>query len=399
MRILHVIPSLTTSSGGPARNTVALCLNLQKLGHHATIATTDALTPARAVKARAGATLTDFPPGAKKLDVRIFPLRRPYSFAFSPELRRFLRRDLQSYDVIHIHSVNLYPQYASWMESQRLGVPIILSPRGALDPWIRSRRRVRKKINDALWQRRMLDGVDAIHFTTEDEKDLLEESSLRAPKVVIPNAFSVTEFSSRGQGDIFRRRWLEGYSGPLVLNHGRLSEKKGLDILLDAIAVLHENQEVRLALVGADDEGIGSQLQAQALALGIENIVTIVPVLTGTDLQSSIEAADVWVLPSHTENFGMAVVEAMAAGKSIVTSPHVNIAAEAAMADALVMVPNTPEEVANAIHSLLGDSQRRQKLGRRAAEYVWRYDWSNVAQEFVMLYENVIDRHHNLNRN
>ena len=234
----------------------------------------------------------------------------------------------------------------------------MLSPRGALDPWIRGRRRYIKQANDFLWQRRMLDDADAIHLTTEEEQQLIAPLHIRAPQVVIPNGIEVDRFRGPSDGQRFRERWLGGYKGPLIMNHGRLSAKKGLDVLFQALEIVRTEVDAHLVFVGADDEGIGNQLRRHIRATNLARHVTIVPPLSGSDLVDAIHSADVWALPSYTENFGMAVVEAMAAGRAVVTSPHVNIAPEASVAGALLMVENSPEAVASALSELLQDSQR-----------------------------------------
>jgi glycosyltransferase involved in cell wall biosynthesis len=391
LKILHVIPSLALQLGGSSVVVAELADALMGLGMQVKVVTTDALTPASSTIARGGAAPADMPDGAERLDLELHSLRHPYRLTFSPSLWRALMDQARQYELLHIHSLNLFPQFAAWRAAARHQLPYVVSPHGALDPWFRARGSVRKGLINVLWQRRMLDGAAALHLTSKDERRLIEPLRIRAPHVVIPNGFDVARFAHPTDSMAFRRRWLAGYAGPLVVNHGRLSEKKGLDILVEAIARLDGGP--RLAVIGADDEGVGKLLRQQALQLGIGERVTLVPKLSGTDLHGAIAAADVWALPSHTENFGMAVVEAMAAGRPVVTSPHVNIAPDAAAASALVMVPNAAEELAIAIGGLLADAGHRERLGRTARAYVWRFDWSNVGAEYVTLYQSIIDQH------
>lgn len=390
MKILHVIPSLASGTGGPAVNSIALCHQMNLLGHQTRILTTDALTPAQASTPRAGATIVDFPRLAREVSIGIFPLKQPYRWAFSPALYHALGQELPDSDIVHIHSINLFPQFAAWKIAELHNKPYLVSPRGGLDPWIRGKRTVLKRANDLIWQRKMLSNAGALHLTSEDERRLIAPLGFTSPQVVVPNGFDVAAFRHPGNPRAFRMKWLEGFAGPLVFNHGRLSPKKGLDILVDAVARIQRHSVVRLAIAGADDEGVGSALHNQAARLGTEDSVTLIPSLSGIDLLDAIAAADVWVLPSHTENFGMSVVEAMAAGKVVVTSPQVNIAPDAAAADALVMVPNTPSDVAAAISSLLVRPSHSSAIGRRAADYVWRYDWSLVGHQYIDLYETII---------
>lgn len=381
---------MALATGGPAVNTVALALLAQAAGHCVSIMTTDFSTPAQAREPQGGATVADFPLGAADLEISIYPIRRPYRLAFSPELGKALMDNVDHFDVIHIHSVNLYPQYAAWRAATKHKVPYVVSPRGALDPWIRGRGKLRRQINDFLWQRKMLNEAAALHLTTEDERWLIAPMNVRAPHIVIPNGVNVGAFARGAEPSKFRQQWLNGFDGPLILNHGRLTEKKGLDILVVALGLMQHRVSAQLALIGSDDEGVGKRLLELAVKLGVERRISIVPSLSGDDLLNAIAAADVWALPSHTENFGLAVVEAMTAGRPVVTSTHVNIAPDAASAQALMMVPNTPESVAEAITLLLADPDKRMMLSTNATKYVWKYDWSVVGQQYVDLYSSLL---------
>jgi len=176
----------------------------------------------------------------------------------------------------------------------------------------------------------------------------------------------------------------------LILNHGRLSKKKGLDVLIAAMFQVLSSHDARLAFVGSDDEGHGEELRTLATSLGILDHIKFIPQLSGRDLGDAILSATIWCLPSHGENFGMAVVEALSAGRPVVTSPHVNIAPDAATANALLIAQNTPEATAEAILRLLGDPQRRLELGKEGKEYAKRYEWSTIAPRFRKLYEGII---------
>ena len=119
MRILHVIPSLSLATGGPAVNTVALCREMNRLGHSSLVATTELVTPAQAVRIQDGAIVADFPPGSEDLEIHVFPVRFPRRLAYAPELFSFLRQTVSAVDVVHIHSVNLFTQYAAWRSSDK----------------------------------------------------------------------------------------------------------------------------------------------------------------------------------------------------------------------------------------------------------------------------------------
>jgi glycosyltransferase involved in cell wall biosynthesis len=330
------------------------------------------------------------PAGARALDVQIFPIKHPYRICYSPGLAKALDTRAAEFDVIHIHSLNLHTQYAAWRAARAARRPYVISPHGALDPYIRRRGRLRKTLINVAWQNRMIREANAIHFTSDDERDLASDVDTPAPKFVIPNGLHLDRFRDLPDRNRFRKTVLSDFAGPVVLNHGRITDKKGLDILVSALAIVERYVgSVRLVLVGPDDEGVGDRLREQIADLGLRECVTFVGPLADEDLVEALATADVWCLPSHSENFGYAVVEAMAAGLPVVTSPHVNIAPGAAALGALIMVQNEPERVASSLIDLLTHPEKRSELSQRGREFAGRYDWSRIRWEFLDMYSKI----------
>jgi glycosyltransferase involved in cell wall biosynthesis len=171
---------------------------------------------------------------------------------------------------------------------------------------------------------------------------------------------------------------------------GRLSHKKGLDVLVRAFAgVRRDVPDAMLAIVGPDDEQLEWPLRALAASEFVENRVVFTGMLTGDDKLAALAAADVWALPSRGENFGNAVVEAMAASRACVISPEVNIAPEIAAAGAASIIERTPEAFAAEIAALLRDDACRHALGASARDFARRYDWTNVAPRMAEMYEQI----------
>jgi glycosyltransferase involved in cell wall biosynthesis len=394
MRIIHVIPSMATRTGGPAFSTASCALACQRLGHDVTILTTTQGAPAQRADANAILERCDLPPAAADLNVQAFPVRRLHRWSYSPALAERLSQIAKSADIVHIHSLNLYPQFAAFRAALKAYVPYVVSPRGALDPYLRSSGKWRKAIMNLWWQRRMLDDAAALHLTSADEARAVADLKLLALHVVVPNILDLETFRTQGEPSNFRRKYLDGFTGPLVLNHGRLSRKKGLDHLVASMAIVRESiQDARLALIGPDDEDIGANLRNLAMELGIAGAVTFVGPLQGQSLAEAVVDCDVWALPSYAENFGMAVGEAMAAGKPVVTSPYVNIAPEAAAFGALIMVENDPDLIANEIINLLDSPDRHIQLGQRGREYMERYDWRLLGPQYIAMYNDAIEYH------
>lgn len=178
MKVLHALPTLSPRLGGPAMVVVNAARALRPLGWESTIVATDLAHPA-SWSGRERVTLADIPNGAG-LDARLYPARWPYRLAYSPALARALRELVHEYDVVHIHMLFQYPQFAAYEAARRAGVPYVVAPRGALDPHLRRRSRLVKAVTGLLWQRRMLDAAAALHFTTGEEARLVSDLRLRS---------------------------------------------------------------------------------------------------------------------------------------------------------------------------------------------------------------------------
>lgn len=392
MKVLHVVPGLASRTGGPAVSVVESSVALRLCGVEATIMTTD-LADAPFSPSRRRIRASELPAGAESLDVRLFATRWPYRLRYAPTLLGELRRQASRFDVVHIHSLFLFPQFAAFREAVRQGVPYIVSPRGALDPYLRRRGRLRKAVTDALWQRRMLERASALHLTSREEARLTADVAPSVRRVVVPNGIRWADYQELPGRAEFRDRRLGGYDGPIVLNLGRISHKKGLDVLIRAFArVRGRVGECRLVIAGPDDEGLSPRLAALADDEGVGSQVTWTGMLHGRDKLAALAAADVWALSSHTENFGVAVVEALAAGLPTVVSPAVNIAPELAAAGAASVCPLEPGAFADGIAALLEDEARRAALGERARAFARRYDWSETAPLLSAMYREVADR-------
>ena len=147
-----------------------------------------------------------------------------------------------------------------------------------------------------------------------------------------------------------------------------------------------------LVIVGPDDEGLVPTLKAQASAEGISARVRFLGPLYDEDRRAVLGAADIWALTSHTENFGNAVLEAMAAGLPVIVSTAVNTSPKIPAANAGLVTSLNIDEVAGHISTLLADPDKRRRLGSQATLFAEQYDWSQVAPRLVEMYQSVVDR-------
>jgi glycosyltransferase involved in cell wall biosynthesis len=390
MKVLHVIPGIADRTGGPAASVLESSRVLSERGLSCTVMTTDLGEAASATRHTRITTQAAFIP--RDVDVRAYRAQAPRRVAFSVPLARALRVAIHECDVVHIHSLFLFPQYAAYKTASRAGAPFIVSPCGALDPFLRRRNRVAKAISDLLWQGGMLRDAAAIHFKTDDERRLACDLPLAPRQFVVPNGIDWTSFQRLPDDRGFRGRHLHGHGGRIVLNVGRISHKKGLDLLIRAFAQVHRRHdpEALLVLVGPDDEGLRPRLTELAADEGVEDNVVFTGMLRGAELRAALSAATVWALPSKTENFGTSVIEAMAAGVPVVVSPEVNLAPEIRADDAGVVCERERGALADALAGLLWDADRRSHLSGRGRRFAARFDWKQIAPQFEAMYESVL---------
>jgi glycosyltransferase involved in cell wall biosynthesis len=391
--VLHVVPGLAARTGGVAASVVETCYALQEADVDSAIFTTDLPASASAASSRRVGP-DELPRGAESLDVRIFRSRPPRRLAWSPSLDRALAREIPAYDLVHVHSLFLLPQWSGYRHALRHQVPHVVSPRGSLDPYLRRRARGRKAVTTALWQRRMLESAALVLLTSAAEEELARAALPPAtPRAIVPNPLDVESYRELPTGELFRSRYLGGHRGRVILSLGRLAEKKGLDRLIAAFARIASNVlDCRLVLAGPDDDGLEPSLRRLAAQAGIAERVHFPGMLTGDAKLSALAAATVWALPSHTENFGVAVVEALAAGIPTVVSPAVNISAEARAAYALIVAENTPAEFSAALVRLLGDEVERERLAVAGPTFARRYSRSIVGRQLADVYASVSGR-------
>jgi glycosyltransferase involved in cell wall biosynthesis len=390
MRVLHVVPGMAARTGGVASGVVQLCLGLEEVGVATTIVSTDL---AGSASSRLGGGIGDreLPEGADRLEIQLHPVHRPFRLAYSPALERALFALAPAHDIVHIHSLWLFPQFAAYRAAASACRPWIVSPEGALDPWLRRRGQSRKWLMSKLWQDAMLSGSSVLHMTTDEEARLAGDIVPSVPRVVVPNAIDVDSYLVGASSVRFRERFLGGHPGPVVMHLGRIAEKKGIDLLIQAFAeVVKSVPGALLAIVGPDDEGLTPRLHSLAQSLNVGGAVRFVQMVSGSDRIDAFAASDVWVLASHTENFGIAVVEALAARRAVVVSPEVNCAPELARQEAARVIRLNPRDLATTITELLQDPSLRAILGERGHRFAGRYDRSLVAREAAAMYGSVV---------
>jgi glycosyltransferase involved in cell wall biosynthesis len=329
---------------------------------------------------------------AGPVEVRYFRVTLPGLFGFSPDFARTLRDTITNYDIVHIHSLYRFTSTVAARCARHAGLPYIVRPHGTLDPFIYHRHRRMKSIYEALFERRNLESASAVHFTTAEEMTLAQRSGIDFNGRVVPLGVTIDTGCEERNAAELNRQWPQTYGKKTILYLGRLNFKKGLDILAKAFGIIARHRtDVHLLIAGPDDEGYGRQIVRWLSAEGVLNKCTFTGMLVGQGKMIAMRGADVFVLPSYSENFGIAVVEAMAMGLPVVISNRVNIWREIAEGKAGLVVNCYAPEVATTISSLLDNSALRAELSQAGRALVAdRFSWAAAGQKTIDLYHEIL---------
>lgn len=353
MRLLHVTTTTDPAMGGVAEAVRQMCEALQAQGHENEVASTDA-TPR-----------VDYPVPHHALG----PARGSYRYC--PALLPWLRAQAERFDAVLAHGLWQHPSFAV-RRAVRGRRPYFVWPHGMLDPWFRRTYPLKHAKKWLYWpwgEYRVLRDATAVLFTCEEERRLARQSFwlYRAHEAVAPLGLADPGVAdAERQRAAFFERFPALRGRRLLLFLGRLHVKKGCDLLLQAFAAeAGEDSSARLVMAGPDQTGWQPELERLAESLGLGERVVWTGMLTGDLKWGALRAADAFILPSHQENFGLAVVEALACGTPVLLSDQVNIWREATTADAGLAAPDTADGTRQLIRAWHAESSWSER--RRAA--------------------------------
>lgn len=352
-----------TRYGGPIYAVHGLCRALVERGHEVTVFTTNV----------DGTSESDVPLDAPvDLDgVRVHyfrsELRRLY---VSRGLKRALLAEVKAFDVVHLHSVFLWPTYAAARIAHAAGVPYVISPRGMLVPeLIRERTRWVKSAWLRLFERQTFAQAAGIHVTSQREEDDARRVGIPLPHpFIVPNGIDIVP------------RPAVPRDAHTILYFGRISWKKRIDLLIDALPRI---PGARLVIAGNDEEGLTPNLQERARQTGVAGRVDFIGAIDPSAKWELLARASVLALPSLSENFGNVVLEAMMMETPVVLTPAVGLAPDVLAANAGIVT----DDFAQAINTMLGDAVLRAAMGLNGRALVEsKFNWQAVAAQMEEAY-------------
>jgi len=316
MKILHVIPSVNPASGGPAESLKQLCSIYLSAGHEVEVASLD--SPEVILGCNFPARVFALGPG---LGV----------YGYSHRAGKWLKENIARYSVVFIDGIWQYNTLAAHRALRKAATPYAIFTHGMLDPYFKERFPL-KHIKKSIYWRMILESImrnaNAVLFTCEEEKMLARQSFPRycVREIVAPLGISGPDCDTGIAADEFLTRWPILRGKRVAISMGRIHPKKGIDILIEAFAkALAGDPAWHLVIAGPDASGLRRELEALDAKLGIEDRITWTGMLEGAGKWGALAASEVFVIPSHQENFGIVIAEAMACNLPVILSNKVNI--------------------------------------------------------------------------
>lgn len=388
MKVLHVIPSLAKTKGGPTQIILEMVKALRECGVDVEIATTD----------DNGEQRLELPLRQRleyeQVPVWFLPRFSPplKDFIFSTELAAWLWQNSQNYDIIHTHYLFSFAPTCAAAIARAKKIPYIVIPYGMLTPWALDNQKLKKQIY-AIIERHNLNRAVAIHCSTAEEVQNVKNFQVSPPSFVVPYGVHLPTLQPQAKQQI-RQIYGIPEATPIILFLSRLHPKKRPDLLIESLQKLAaKHQNFHLIVAGSGEAEYVSYLTNLVSSLGWQSQTSMVGFVTGETKDLLLQGSDIFVLPSFSENFGIAVAEAMAAGLPVIITPDVQIASDIAKAQAGLIVDGNVDAVANAIAKLLSNPDLRHQLGENGKGLVSsRYAWKAIASDLSCIYRSIIEQ-------
>lgn len=299
--------------------------------------------------------------------VTYFELKKRNNFFYSPKLGGACYRNIHQYDCIYIYSNWGYPFIPACRAALKHNVPYVVAARTAFMKRTWKGKYFKKMMYHLLVERRLINRAAMLHYTTELEFLESRWLGLKPKSCIVPNPVDLTEFNQPPPRGLWRASHSIPANAILVLFLGRIEKRKGLDVTLKSFARAIKSENVLLTLAGPEEDGYIKELQALAEKLGVSKQLLFPGYLDSQTRLQALVDADIFILSSYSENFGMAVVEAMASGLPVVISDQVGIAPIVKAAEAGIVTSLDSSDIADAFETLIFNRQKRAYLGQKAA--------------------------------
>lgn len=396
VKILHVIPSIAEADGGTTYAIKLVTSSLVVLGVGVDIATTDDNGNGSRLFCRSCSKRSPSQHGGECKSQLYFPKWTKF-YKISPSFAWWIFRHVGDYPIVHIHALFSFVSVVAALAARWRGVPYLVCPHGSLTHYgITQRRPWLKRLSLKYIEGPILRHANAVHFTSEAERDEALTLGIPFNAVVIPLGIDPLEprpVEPRDRADPTPL----GVTRLLYLS--RLDPKKNLEGLIQALGLLkmggRAGQRLQLLIAGDGDSGYVASLKKLADEKGVSEQVHWLGYVGGDPKAELFASADIFVLPSYSENFGIAVVEALSAGLPCVLGKGVAVAGDVVEAAAGIAVEPEPKQIAEAIMRLMDDAGLRREMEVNARQLVSdKFSTEAMGRSLVALYSRILKNSH-----
>jgi glycosyltransferase involved in cell wall biosynthesis len=381
MRILHAISGINRENGGPPIVLAGLAAAQVRAGLDVSIVATWTTDPCPDVVAEfegKGIAVT-----------HIGPARNPMSR--HPDIAPTMDRLVAEADVVHVHAMWEEIQHAACRAARRAGAPYVMTPHGMLDPWNMSNGWHKKRLYLAWRMRANLERAATLHFATTIERDAVERLGIVRPAIVEPFGIDVEEFANLPEPGSFVAKHPELARKRLITYLGRLDYGKGLELLIPAFARA-AGEDAMLVIIGPDSHsGYRRTVEGLIDQHGVRERTLLTGMIRGREKLAALVDSYLLAHPSYHENFGVAVVEALACGCPVIVSDQVYLHPRISAAGVGGVGGLTVEAVARELEAWLEQRGTRDEAARRARPYALQtFGWDRIGEAWVGHYGQIV---------
>ena len=379
MKILNIC-GYSWDIGGPPKIIYDHAIVQMKLGAEVTI-----LTPISE-----GQKIYAIPAGAKVITCKRHWFSKFWA-EFSPELYTWIKAHGNEYDIIHIHGVWHFAGVAPYLAGIKTAKCI--TTHGLLDHWTIGKGYWKKYLFGLLFQKRIIKNTDLIQINNTDEQDDLKRFlGFEHPNVkIVPNGMNLQDFSILPTKGTFRDKFQIPNDKKIILFMSRINLKKGLDLLLPAFQEVTSQRSDCLLILAGSDDGYLSETQRFIKEKSLEKSIKLVGMLTGNDKLAALADADIFVLPSHSEGFSIATLEALISGVPSLLSDRVGFGQAIRETNAAHLVELTEESITKGLIQMLDNQEYCKTLSKNGINLVKNsYDIKLVAKQLFVEFEKIM---------
>lgn len=395
MKILIVTPYYKPAYvyGGPVKSISQLAEALASYGHDVVVYTTNANGETNFP------SLCDIPTIVNGVSVFYFNRKSaiaPKRYFFSTSLAKACKANIIRFDIVYISGNWTFPLLPAAFFSRLNGVPYVISTRGSFMERAMEKGKLKKYIYLNIFERHLVNSAAYIHCTSRLEFEQTKKMNFKPPIVIIPNPINLDPFFHLPTRGKLRSQLQISENSPITLFVGRLQKIKQLDIIIQVFKkISNNNSDAHLIIVGSEEDETGMECKNLVAKLDLQNKVHFLGELTGDDLLQAFSDADLSVLLSKSENFGMAAAEAMASGLPVIVGGNVGISEYVKRNDAGLVINIDDPLLVNAWTDLCVNPIRRKVMGETAKQVVLEnFSASAIADQMTELFSEIINSNH-----